>query len=188
MQSRDSWYLSWPTLNNKPAVTTKRLHSWYCGSTKNYVHSFGISIISCIIFSTYLSYYILHIWKSEKWSPWMPDIIVSLTYSLNLSPPFLSPFCCLSLPTLSYPSCFLSPPTLSVSQPVIHCNLVSSMRVIVTNMTRLGIPFSSPVNRVSRVVSVNIKWRPNKVVLVTLGFGKQVLLATQWVGYISMIA
>lgn len=109
----------------------------------------------------------------------MPDIIVSLVYSLNLPSPFLSPFCCLSLSTLSYPSCFLSPPTLSVSQPVIYLNLVCSMRVIVINMKKLGIPFSSPINRVSSIVSVNIEWRPNKVVLVTLGFGKQVVLAIQ---------
>ena len=106
----------------------------------------------------------------------MPDIIVSLVYSLNLPSPFLSPFCCLSLPTLSCPSRFLPPPTLSVSQPVIYLNLVCSMRVIVINMKKLGIPFSSPINRVSKM---NIEWRPKKVVLVTLRFGKQVLLATQ---------
>ena len=108
----------------------------------------------------------------------MPDIIVSRLFPESSFPLPLSLL--LFLPPNPFLSFLLfSPPTLSVSQPVIYHNLVSSMRVIVTNMTTLGIPFSSPINRVSRVVSVNIKWRPNKVVLVTLGFGKQVLLATQ---------
>ena len=129
--------------------------------------------------------YVIFGWSTM---PEMKPVCCHSFVSCLFSQSSLSPSCCFSLPTLSFPYCFLFLPTLSVSQPVIHCNLVSSMRVIVTNMTRLGIPFSSPVNRVSRVVSVNIKWRPNKVVLVTLGFGKQVLLATQWVGYISMIA
>ena len=74
----------------------------------------------------------------------------------------------LFLPPNPFLSFLLSfPPTLSVSQPVIYLNLVCSMCVIVINMKKLGIPFSSPINRVSRIVSVNVEWRPNKVVLVT---------------------
>ena len=36
----------------------------------------------------------------------------------------------------------------SFVQPVIYGNLASSMRVVVSNMENLGIPFSSPANRV----------------------------------------
>jgi len=37
--------------------------------------------------------------------------------------------------------------------PVIYGNLASSMRVVVTNMEKLGIPFSNPVNRVCKTSS-----------------------------------